>query len=84
MKYLLAGSALLVAGGLAAVLLNFQGAVCLTQLARVDQSAFPPDVIESMERDCFVITNSYVYSLFAALAGAVVLGYWYFKRHRQS
>lgn len=82
MKYLLAGSALLVAGGVAAVLLNLQGATCLTQLAGVDQSAFPPNVIESMERDCFIITNSYVYSLFAALAGAVVLGYWYFRRRK--
>ena len=74
---------MLVAGGVAAVLLNIQGASCLTQLARVDRSAFPSGVIEQMEQDCFVITNSYVYSLFAAVAGAVVLGYGYFKRRKQ-
>lgn len=84
MRYLAAGAALLVAGGVAAVLLNIQGASCLTQLARVDRSAFPPDVLEQMEQNCFVITNSYVYSLFAAVAGAVVLGYWYFNRRRRS
>ncbi|MEM2139757.1 hypothetical protein [Nitrososphaera sp.] len=82
MKCLVAGSALLLAGGVAAVLLNIQGASCLTQLARVDRSAFPPDVLEQMEQDCFIITNSYVYSLFAAVAGAVVLGYWYFRRRK--
>lgn len=74
---------MLVAGSVASILLNIQGASCLTQLSRVDRSAFPPDVLERMEQDCFVITNSYVYSLFAAAAGAVVLGYWYFKKRRQ-
>jgi hypothetical protein len=83
LKYLAAGAGLLVAGSVAAVLLNIQGASCLTQLARVDRSAFPSDALEQMERDCFIVTNSYVYSLFAAAAGAVVLGYWYFKRRRQ-
>lgn len=83
MKYLAIGAGLLAVGSVVAVLLNIQGASCLTQLARVDRSAFPPDVLEQMEQNCFVITNSYVYSLFAAVAGAVVLGYWYFKRRRQ-
>lgn len=84
MKYLATGAGLLVAGSVAAVLLNIQGASCLMQLARVDRSAFPPDVLEQMEQYCFIITNSYVYSLFAAVAGAAVLGYWYFRRHKQS
>jgi hypothetical protein len=83
LRYLAAGAGLLVAGSVAAVLLNIQGATCLTELARVDRSAFPPEVLEQMEQDCFVITNSYVYSLFAAVAGAAVLGYGYFKRRRQ-
>jgi hypothetical protein len=82
MNYLAAGAGLLIVGGVAAVLLNIQGASCLTQLAGVDRSAFPPDVIERMEQDCFIVTNSYVYSLFAAAAGAVVLGYRYFKRRK--
>jgi len=82
LRYLAVGAGLLVAGSVAAVLLNLQGVSCLTQLSRVDRSAFPPDVIEAMEQNCFIITNSYVYSLFAAVVGAVVLSYGFFKRRR--
>lgn len=82
MKYLLAGAGLLVVGSVAAFLLNLQGVSCLTQLANLDRSAFPPETVEAMEQNCFVVTNSYVYSLFAAAAGAAVLGYWYFERRR--
>lgn len=78
----MAGAGLLVAGSVAAILLNFQGASCLTQLAGVDRSAFPPDTIELMEQNCFIITNSYVYSLFVALAGGGLLCYWYFKKRQ--
>jgi hypothetical protein len=77
-----AGAGLLIAGSIAAVLLNFQGASCLTQLAGMDRSTFSPDVIETIERDCFIVTNSYVYSLFVAVAGASILSYWFF-RHRK-
>jgi hypothetical protein len=35
-----------------------------------------------LERDCFIITNSYVYSLFAAVIGAAVLAYWYWKKRQ--
>lgn len=82
MKYLAAGAGLLIAGSIAAVLLNFQGASCLTELARLDRSAFPPETVVAMEQNCAIITNSYVYSLFAAVAGAITLGYWYFRRRR--
>jgi hypothetical protein len=84
LKYLFAGAGLLIAGSVAAVLLNLQGASCLTQLARLDRSAFPPETVGAMEQNCFIITNSYVYSLFVAVAGAVVLAYSYFRRRRQS
>lgn len=84
MKYGAAGAGLLIAGSVAAVLLNIQGASCLTQLARVDRSAVPSDTLEKLERNCFIVTNSYVYSLFTAIAGAIVLSYWYFKRRRPS
>ena len=41
-----------------------------------------PEVIEEMERNCFIITNSYVYSLFIVAAGSLMIGYWYIKHRR--
>lgn len=77
-RYLLVGVALAAVGGALAVYLNIQGAACLTQLARMDRSAFPPETILDLERNCAIITNSYVYSLFAGAAGVIVLaiGRW--------
>jgi hypothetical protein len=75
------GIVLLAAGASSAVLLNAQGASCLSQLARLDRSAMPAGTAH-LERDCFIITNSYVYSLFAAVIGAAVLAYWYWKKRQ--
>jgi hypothetical protein len=33
-----------------------------------------------MERNCAIVTNSYVYSLFAAVAGVIVLAVGRFKK----
>lgn len=74
---------LVAAGGSLAVVLNAQGASCLAQLAAVDRSAFPSEALQDMERNCAIVTNSYVYSLFAAVAGAVVLAIGYKKKKRQ-
>jgi hypothetical protein len=79
-KYLLAGVALAAVGGALAVYLNVQGAACLTQLASIDRSAFPAAGIGQMERNCAIITNSYVYSLFAVAAGIIVLAVGRWKR----
>ncbi|MGI0019631.1 MAG: hypothetical protein ACREAY_04090 [Nitrososphaera sp.] len=80
-KYFLIGMVLLAAGATSAVLLNVQGASCLSQLARLDRSTMPAGAAD-LERDCFIVTNSYVYSLFAAVIGAAVLAYWYWKKRQ--
>ncbi|AIC14426.1 hypothetical protein [Nitrososphaera viennensis] len=79
-KYLITGIALVAVGGGLALFLNFQGYSCLSQLAGVDRSTYPPAALDELERNCFIITNSYVYSLFAAVAGAIVLAVGYKKR----
>jgi hypothetical protein len=74
-RYLVAGLALASAGSLLAVVLNFMGASCLSDLARLEnrpEGPLPARFAE-LERDCFIITNSYVYSLFAAIAGTVLI-----------
>lgn len=85
-RYLAAGAALASAGSLLAIFLNLQGAACLANLARVGGSGLTeplPPGFADLERDCFIITNSYVYSLFAAAAGGAILLYWFKKRRQQ-
>ncbi|AIF83624.1 hypothetical protein NTE_01561 [Candidatus Nitrososphaera evergladensis SR1] len=78
-KYLVTGIALVAVGGGLALFLNFQGYSCLSQLARIDRSTYPPAALDELERNCFIVTNSYVYSLFAVVAGAIVLAVGYKK-----
>ncbi|MER3408096.1 MAG: hypothetical protein C4292_04935 [Nitrososphaera sp.] len=74
-RHLVVGLVLASAGSLLAIVLNFMGASCLSELARLQnrQEEPLPTRFAELERDCFIITNSYVYSLFAAIAGAVIL-----------
>ncbi|MEW5840464.1 hypothetical protein [Nitrososphaera sp.] len=94
-KYLAAGIVMLAAGSSLAVVLNVQGAACLTQLARLDSgdgggggSSMPPSPAtaaagrDELERNCFIVTNSYTYSLFAAVIGAVLVAYHYYRKDR--
>lgn len=81
-KYLITGLALLAAGASLAVILNVMGASCLTSLARLDGSTLQPQVVDDLERNCFIITNSYVYSLFAAAIGGIILAYWHRKKRQ--
>jgi hypothetical protein len=60
-KYLLTGIALVAAGGGLAIFLNFQGYSCLSQLAVINRSTYPPAALDELEHNCFIITNSYVY-----------------------
>lgn len=77
-RYLVTGVALAAVGGALAIYLNMLGATCLNQLATIDSSAFPPAQVLELERNCAIVTNSYVYSLFAVAAGIIVLavGRW--------
>ena len=72
-KYLYAGIIILAASGAAAIYLNFQGIQCLTNLAQIDRSVAPPALLEEMERNCAVVTNSYVYSIYAIGAGILLV-----------
>jgi hypothetical protein len=81
-KYLVASLVLLAAGASLAVILNVMGASCLTSLARLDRSSVQPQAVDDLAQSCFIITNSYVYSLFAAAIGAIILVYWRRKKRQ--
>jgi hypothetical protein len=81
-RYLQVGIITLGISGAAAIFLNFQGYACLSDLARIDRSVITPERLDELERNCFIITNSYVYSLFGVVIGIVLIVFWYAKKRK--
>jgi hypothetical protein len=82
-KYLHAGIVTLAISSLAAVYLNFEGARCLATLGN-RETALPQMAFEEAAEHCFIITNSYVYSLFGVVAGIILVSVWAFRRGKIS
>ena len=76
-RYLYVGFIILAVSGATAIYLNFQGARCLIALAQLERSVVAPNIVEDMERNCAIVTNSYVYSIYSILTGValVVIGF---------
>ena len=58
--------------------LNSEGFRCLSVLSQEGQNLTDPS-IRILEWNCFVVTNSYVYSLFGIAIGGVLLLFWFRK-----
>lgn len=79
-KYLKIGLLLLVASGIMAIYLSNEGFNCLSKLNRKEKDSFTADgSLEGLASYCFFITNSYVYSLFGVVIGAITIVAWYCK-----
>ena len=72
-RYAYVGVTILAVSGAIAIYLNFQGVKCLSDLAFVDRSVLTPGQLEEMERNCSIVTNSYVYSVYGIVL--VVMGF---------
>lgn len=72
-KYIYVGAIILAASGGAAIYLNFQGVKCLSDLAQIDRSILTAEHLEEMERNCSIITNSYVYSVYGIIIGVILI-----------
>jgi hypothetical protein len=72
-KYMYIGAITLAASGAAAIYLNFQAIRCLSDLAQVDRTVFSAEHLEEMERNCMIITNSYVYSVYGIIVGVILI-----------
>ena len=83
-RHLYAGAIFLVASGVATVYLYFQGFRCLTDLASLDRSIAPPGIVEEMERNCALVTNSYVYSIYGVIAGIVLVVVGFMKKRKDN
>src|SRR5919107_5280055 len=72
-KYIYIGTIMLAASGAVAIYLNFQGVKCLSDLVQVDRSILALEHLEEMERNCSIITNSYVYSVYGIISGVILI-----------
>jgi len=54
----------------------------MSDLALVDRSVLTPGQLEEMERNCSIVTNSYVYSVYGIVAGIVLVVMGFMKRRK--
>jgi hypothetical protein len=78
------GAMILAVSGAIAIYLNFQGARCLSDLALVDRSVTTPGQLQEMERNCSIVTNSYVYSTYGVAAGIVLIVVGFMKKRKDN
>ena len=81
-NYLRFGLIFLLTFSILAIYLNFQGMSCLKQLAPYYSSNIGDakiESIESLEMNCFIVTNSYVYSIFGIIIGVILILVYFFK-----
>lgn len=81
-RYLYVGAIIVAVSGAIAIYLNFQGVRCLSDLARLDRSVVPPEPVEELERNCAVVTNSYVYSIYGVVAGILLVVVGFMKKRK--
>ena len=81
-RYAYVGVTILAVSGAIAIYLNFQGVKCMSDLALVDRSVLTPGQLEEMERNCSIVTNSYVYSVYGIVAGIVLVVMGFMKRRK--
>ncbi len=81
-RYAYVGATILAVSGAIAIYLNFHGVKCLSDLAFVDRSVLTPGQLEEMERNCSIVTNSYVYSVYGIVAGIVLVVMGFMKRRK--
>jgi hypothetical protein len=86
-KYYTIGSFILIISTILSTYLYFQSFNCLTELSQYYNSQDEIDnqnntiidqTISNMQRNCFIITNSYVFSLFGVIIGIIIIiiGFW--------
>lgn len=73
---------MLIISAILSLFLNFQSFNCLTKLSEYYNSPLEIDPQNNttidLQRNCFIITNSYVFSVFGIIIGVIILivGYW--------
>lgn len=79
---------MLIISAVLSLFLNFQSFNCLTKLSEYYNSPLEIDpqnkTTVDLQRNCFILTNSYVFSVFGILIGVIILlvGYWKKKKNK--
>jgi hypothetical protein len=79
---------MLIISAILSLFLNSQSFNCLTKLSEYYNSPLEIDPQNNttidLQRNCFIITNSYVFSVFGIIIGVIILivGYWKKKKNK--
>jgi hypothetical protein len=79
---------MLIISTILSLFLNFQSFNCLTKLSEYYNPPLeidpPNNTTIDLQRNCFIITNSYVFSVFGIIIGVIILivGYWKKKKNK--
>ena len=80
--YYAVGSCILIISAILSIYLNFQSFNCLTKLSEYYNSQIRSDsqnnIFIDLQRNCFIITNSYVFAVFGVIIGIIIIiiGHW--------
>lgn len=80
--YYTVGSCILIISAILSIYLNFQSLNCLTKLSEYYNSQIRSDsqnnIFIDLQRNCFIITNSYVFAVFGVIIGIIIIiiGHW--------
>lgn len=88
-NYIRIGLLLLITFSLLSIYLNIQGFNCLSKLSQYynednNQHTVNNTSIQELEFQCFIITNSYVYSIFGIIIGIILIVFYYFKKRKNT
>ena len=81
-RYYTVGSCILIISTILSIYLNFQSFDCLTKLSEYYNSQIRTDsqnnIFIDLQRNCFIITNSYVFAVFGVIIGIIIIiiGHW--------
>ena len=81
-RYYTVGSCILIISAILSIYLNFQSFNCLTKLSEYYNSQIRIDsqnnIFIDLQRNCFIITNSYVFAIFGVIIGIIIIiiGHW--------
>lgn len=81
-RYYTVGSCILIISAILSLYLNFQSFNCLTELSEYYNSQIRTDsqnnIFIDLQRNCFIITNSYVFAVFGVIIGIIIIiiGHW--------